>query len=189
MSYIDGSDLASFLGATSLSDDDADRAAAAAQSWVDGYCRRTFTLAGSPSSRLFEVRNPYLLEVTDIADSDITIGDGSGYASEWDADDFMLTPATPSEGWPYTGIRAISTRAFRSDAPGLVQITATWGWPTVPDDVKHAALIQAARLYKRRESPEGVLGGNDFGIVRVGAHVDPDVAALLQRYRLPVGIA
>ena len=48
---------------------------------------------------------------------------------------------------------------------------------------KLATLIQAARLFKRKESPEGVLGGNDFGIVRVGTRVDPDVEMLLAPYR------
>ena len=48
-----------------------------------------------------------------------------------------------------------------------------------PPEVHTAALIEAARTYKRRGSPEGVAGlGGDFGIVRVSGW-DPTVEANL----------
>lgn len=51
-------------------------------------------------------------------------------------------------------------------------------WPT---KVKTAVLMQAARYYKRKGSPEGVAGFNDFGVVRVST-LDPDVEKLVGRY-------
>ena len=51
----------------------------------------------------------------------------------------------------------------------------------MPAQVAQATLIQAARLYKRRESPEGVLGNAEWGSIRL-SRVDPDVAALLSRF-------
>lgn len=44
-----------------------------------------------------------------------------------------------------------------------------------------AVLIIAARLYARRNSPEGVAGWNELGVVRIVAS-DPDVSALLERH-------
>jgi hypothetical protein len=45
-------------------------------------------------------------------------------------------------------------------------------------------IIKAARLFKRKNSPEGVLGGfQDFGAVRVTNREDPDVMMLLNPYR------
>ncbi len=48
-----------------------------------------------------------------------------------------------------------------------------------PGEVTIAALIEAARTFKRRGSPEGVSGlGGDFGVVRVSSW-DPTVEANL----------
>lgn len=48
-----------------------------------------------------------------------------------------------------------------------------------PPEVHTAALIEAARTYKRRGSPEGVAGlGGDFGMVRISSF-DPTVEANL----------
>jgi hypothetical protein len=72
-------------------------------------------------------------------------------------------------------------------APGplsRVRITARWGWPAIPDEIQQAALIQAARLYRRKDSPEGVLGSAEWGAVRL-SRVDPDVEALIEDLRLP----
>lgn len=56
------------------------------------------------------------------------------------------------------------------------------GEPTeIPDDLFEAILLQAAKFYARRNSPEGVSGANDFGIVRVG-RIDPDAEALMAPY-------
>jgi hypothetical protein len=47
-----------------------------------------------------------------------------------------------------------------------------------PEEVFYAALMQAARLVKRRASPEGVAGMGDFGPVRISV-MDPDIEAEL----------
>lgn len=58
------------------------------------------------------------------------------------------------------------------------------------DPVAQGVLLHAARLYKRRQSPEGIAGWNDIGVVRIVA-TDPDIARLYERYvdMLRVGIA
>ena len=45
-----------------------------------------------------------------------------------------------------------------------------------------ATVMLTARLWGRRQSPSGVAGVNDFGVVRVG-RVDPDIASLLTAFR------
>jgi hypothetical protein len=50
-----------------------------------------------------------------------------------------------------------------------------------PDEVHTATLIQAARIFKRRGSPEGVAGFGDLGLVRVAA-LDADVETMLAEY-------
>jgi hypothetical protein len=59
----------------------------------------------------------------------------------------------------------------------FVRVTATWGIPAIPTDVKEACIIQAVRLFKRADSPEGFFA-SEFGAGRLG-RVDPDVRNLL----------
>jgi hypothetical protein len=50
------------------------------------------------------------------------------------------------------------------------------------NDVQEAILLTASRLYKRRQSPEGVVGfGGEGGVVRIVAG-DPDINDLLERH-------
>ncbi|HSS11149.1 MAG TPA: head-tail connector protein [Acidimicrobiales bacterium] len=51
----------------------------------------------------------------------------------------------------------------------------------VPDDMHQAALLQAARWYRRRDSLDGTVGWGDLGAIRVG-RIDPDVEALAGAY-------
>ena len=47
------------------------------------------------------------------------------------------------------------------------------------DETQEAIILLASRLYKRRNSPEGVAGWSDLGVIRVIAN-DPDIAKLLE---------
>lgn len=53
-----------------------------------------------------------------------------------------------------------------------------WGHP----DVQEAILLGASRLYKRRQSPEGVAGFSGEGFVVRLLREDPDVRVLLERH-------
>lgn len=85
-------------------------------------------------------------------------------------------------GRPITGL----VRRFGYWALGVnrVRVTARWGWPAVPDEVVQATQIQASRLYKRKDSPEGITGSAEWGAIRL-SRVDPDVQALVADYILP----
>lgn len=45
------------------------------------------------------------------------------------------------------------------------------------DDVQLGLILDAGRLYKRRQSPEGVAGWGELGVIRVASR-DPDVDRL-----------
>jgi len=64
-----------------------------------------------------------------------------------------------------------------------VEVTALWGWPTVPVAVKQATQLQASRFLARRDSPYGVAGSPaDGSELRLLATVDPDVRVALGDY-------
>lgn len=65
-----------------------------------------------------------------------------------------------------------------------MRVTARWGWPTVPAEIQMATRLLAARLYRRKDSPQGVITSSDWGAVRV-SRTDPDVHALLFPFMIP----
>lgn len=76
------------------------------------------------------------------------------------------------------GEPATSVKLPWGSTPDTVDITAIWGWPSLPDDIVMATQFQAQRYYKRRGSPEGVAGSAEWGLVRV-PRLDPDVISIL----------
>lgn len=98
---------------------------------------------------------------------------------------FALTPRNATlKGKPYSGIEY---RHYGSHHDELA-ITALWGWSAIPEAIKTACLIQAGRIYGRRESPGGPLIGRkvddvDYRWGNTSIEIDTDVAASLSSYR------
>jgi hypothetical protein len=85
----------------------------------------------------------------------------------------LVDPAPSAEPRPY--------RSLTSSVEEIT-VTGTWGWPQLPAAVKQACRLQVARVFKRQDSPLGVAGFGEFGVVRV-TQLDPDVKAMLAAYR------
>jgi hypothetical protein len=107
----------------------------------------------------------------------------------WTATDYQLEPlngrADGLTGWPATRIRAVGDYVFGTNiGEASVKVTGTWGWTAAPVAVKQATIIQASRIFKRLDSPLGVLSAPDLGYIRVGTRLDPDVQQLVEPYRL-----
>lgn len=64
-----------------------------------------------------------------------------------------------------------------------VKITATWGWPEIPQNISHAALLLATDLFKMKDAPWGIAGMGELGMVKTQAN--PEVMELLSKYREP----
>jgi hypothetical protein len=54
----------------------------------------------------------------------------------------------------------------------------------VPAPVTAGALLQSCRIHARRQSPYGVAGSPEGGIVRLLSRLDPDVELMLRPYRV-----
>jgi hypothetical protein len=96
------------------------------------------------------------------------------------ASGFSLYPWTAlAQGRPWTMLVAASGTRWPI-GERAVQVTARWGWAAVPAEVRQACLIQAVRIWKRKDSPFGVAGSPEFGSeLRLLSKLDPDVAVLL----------
>lgn len=149
-------------------------AAGAASRWIDEATGRRFTYDAAPSTityrtlrRTFATSADYGLVVPDI-------GTSTGLSTSQGDVSYEAV-----SGWPIT--------ILYSGAPWpepTVSITARFGWPEVPDQIVLATKILAARLYRRKDSPEGIVGSEAWGAIRV-TRVDPDVQALISPYSLP----
>lgn len=157
---------------------------------MDSYTARSFYNAGS-AARYFTADNDFLTNIDDaITITEIATdasADGS-YDTIWQADDYQLEPLNGRvDGLvvPYNAIRATGDYTFPIwGGEGLVKVTATWGWSAIPIAIKQATIIQSSRIFKRLDSPLGVLSSPDLGFIRLGARIDPDVAQLVDPYRI-----
>ena len=171
-------------------------AGSAASELINGYCGRSFESYGT-ATRYFAPNDLYVLQVDDLAGTAITIQSSSNADAVFDvtfaATDYQLEPLNSiSEGlsWPFTRIRAVDDydwSVFGNEA--TAKITGVWGWPAVPASISQAAVIQGSRIFTRLQSPLGIAGFGDLGVVRVSRQLDPDVAQLVEPFRRMRGIA
>jgi hypothetical protein len=162
---------------------------------IDQATDRSFTAATGTATA--QVYHPSMVATTDEGDLLMTadIGSATGLAVAVGAngtfttvtDSLELQPlGTLTDGWPATSILRLGGRY--STSPGIrIRVTADWGWPAVPSVVTQAVLIQAARIFKRKDSPEGIIGSAEWGTVRL-SRVDPDVESMLSPYRRYVAL-
>ena len=156
---------------------------------IDGLCGRYFSQDAAVSVRYFDPDDPYCTPTDDISTTTgliVATDDAAngGYSTAWTLDtDYFLEPVNqrqgPVGGWPYTEITALNTRWFARNVISrrpLVKVTARWGWAAVPDQITHAALIAAARLFKMKDAADGFIGLDGWGPVRVKEN--PEVRAL-----------
>lgn len=153
---------------------------------VDGHCGRRFTTDTSATARIFAGTCSTMRLIDDCwDDSGVTVETSSDRTS-WTtlaADRWFLGPADAEvydiEDWPYWNISATSGIPFGDP---WVRVTAKWGWAAVPEAVREAALIQAVKLYLRKNSGSGVEYLPQENTTRVPMGLDRDAAALLGRY-------
>ena len=186
-------DLGMPSAADAVQDPMLDIALAAAAAAIRSACQRDFsTPSGVSEARyfpLFGYAPPYI-EIDDLVDSTglaIAFDDGTGTWPTSITTTYDLLPLNaPTKGRPYNHIsfRAQTGQpGYRLTGPIAEVTSARWGWPSIPAAVTQANLIQASRLYKRKDSPFGIAGSPAEGnILRLLAKLDPDVQLLLADY-------
>ena len=158
---------------------------------IDQHCDRRFYADAAASARIYIAAAHDLLMVDDISTATGLIvktdsaGDGT-YATTLTAAQYQLAPVNGlAKGSPATMIHPIGVAFPTTVAPAGVQVTAKWGWPSVPSPVTSACILLSGRLVKRGDSLLGVAGFGDLGAITVRA-IDPDVERMLRPYRNPV---
>lgn len=212
MAIITDADLKAWLKPGSISGTQHNTTITSAVNAVNGavvrHCHRSFdkTAVASETAKVYSrcgegqwrgIRSPYEAIVHDIWDTTNLViktdqGDDGTFETTWATTDYQLEPLNLLEGdsySPYWRIRAVAGRTFpTSNRRAALEVTAAWGWTAVPAEVKEAALIKAARVWSRKDSPEGVAGFGEFGAVRISKNEDPDVVSLLQPFVHPAAV-
>jgi len=159
---------------------------------IDDHCNRRFYADITASARVFTSIDGNTIFVDDISSTtDLVVktdsaGNGT-YATTLAATDFQSQPLNSIvKGSPITSVQARIQGTFPTvEVPPGCQVTAKWGWPSIPDPVHSACLILAGRLVKRGDSLLGVAGFGELGAITVRA-IDPDVERMLRPYRIHV---
>jgi hypothetical protein len=167
---------------------------------IDRIANRRFYLDTTASARLYRAYSDIFVYIDDLGSTTglvvKTDSNGNGtYAKTLTLNtDYILDPLTaPSLSRPYTQLTMVSNTETWPIFPGLtqnglrpgVQVTAKWGWPSVPNDINMACLILTADLYKRKDAPGGILGLGDLGVVRMSP-IGRDVTAMVRAYKKEV---
>lgn len=167
---------------------------------IDRIANRRFYLDANASARLYRAYSDIFVYTDDIGTTTGLVvavdenGNGT-YSKQLTLNtDYILDPLTaPSLNRPYTQLTMVSNTEMWPIFPGLtqnglrpgVQVTAKWGWPSVPSDINMACLILSADLYKRKDAPGGILGLGDLGVVRMSP-LGRDVTAMVRAYKKEV---
>lgn len=164
-----------------------ERVLIAASGAIDAYCGRRFWQDLEATTRTYRPGSSSVAWVDDISTDDglivktDTSGDSS-WATTWDTDDYQLEPLNSDvdgSAYAWWKIAAIDAKTFpTAGRRPTLQVTARFGWSSIPTAVEQACILKAASLYKRKEAPFGIAGFGDMGVVRIGRR-DPDVVELL----------
>jgi hypothetical protein len=155
---------------------------------IDKSTGRRFWLDPAPVARTYRLGDRVVRE----ADGDVLLVDDIG------SPDIAVATGTTGSWSPVTAYDPLPDNALADGRPitsllraggwgyehGRVQVVTRFGWPEVPADIDMAAHLLAARLFKRKDSPEGVTGSAEWGVVRLSRR-DPDVWNLIEQYVLP----
>ena len=174
-----------------IDDNDMELAISTASRDIDAFCRRRFYTTSVDEVRhystafddLLFITGPDVISVTSLKTDDDA--DGT-YETTWSAGDFSLLPTDATMETPPGFYRRIGRKPngaywFPRTENGI-EVTGKFGYTTTPDAVHTACLIQAFRLFRRKQSPDGVIGMTDAYAVRIKLGMDPDAERLLAPY-------
>lgn len=156
--------------------------------WIDDYCWRRFYKNTEDETRYYTAQGGLVIYTDDIVSITTLKTDDDGdrtYETTWAATDYDLLPYNATLlGVPYTKIE-VSTEGdytFPRVRKG-VQIVGVFGWDSVPATIKQATLIQCHRIFKRKNSPYGVAGTTQLGVLQLIPNLDSDVKLMLDPFK------
>lgn len=192
--YATASELKAYVGIDDTVDDTRiTLAITAASRAIDRHTNRQFGLVAAPEARYYTASYDrdlcrWFVEIDDLMTAtglevNADLADDATYGDV--LDELALRPinAAPN-GRPWTRFYVLPASTHQPNSnDGGVEVTAQFGWTAVPDAIKQATLLQASRVFKRKDAPFGVAGSPELGSeLRLLERLDPDVAVTIGPY-------
>jgi hypothetical protein len=202
--YCTLAEIKAFVNIVDSNDDnELEDAVNSASRQIDAYCGRKFYADGSTSAKVYRTRNPYMVVVDDISTSTGLVlkyddSDDGIYETTVASTDFILLPlngeAFGINGLGFTSIELLTDgphefpTTHTNNRP-RVQVTANWGFAAVPEPVRQACLMLSSENFAMRNTPLGIAGVGEFGVLAV--RQNRQITRMLDPYRRgdSVGIA
>ena len=200
--YVTKAQVKANLGLSGTSqDDNIDRSINSASRLIDMYCNRRFWQDSTVTVKTFTPKSTVYIDVPDISTATglivkLDTTDNGTFDTTLTKDtDYYLLPTNPQYNkqvsstdhyYPYTEIRILEQRSSERFEPLIInniQITAKFGWSAVPETIEQATLIQAIRLWKRKDTPFNVFGNETTGQQELFTKFDPDAKELIKGLR------
>ena len=151
--------------------------------YLDNATGRRFFKNSTDETRYFWTDDSFSCRVTDLSAAPTTVSvDYDNLRTYTDLSttlDYELDPPNAAlDGKPYTIIKILSTTSsayFPTGQARAVKVTAKFGFPSVPEDIKNLTLAIAHNVYQARS---GQTSGGNITITAAGVVVRPqDVPA------------
>jgi hypothetical protein len=158
---------------------------------IDNYMGRRFYSTSADETRTYQASSPCRVFTDDLLTITSLKTDEDGdrtYELTWATTDYDLLPenaVVDSKPYTYIEIAPQGNYSFPMHRKA-VQIVGTFGYCVTgsePDIINQACLIQANRIYQRKNAPFGVTAPNEFGQQTVMGKLDPDVEQMLNPLR------
>lgn len=157
---------------------------------IDGDTSRRFYADAAATARIYAAERNEVLFVDDISSTTGLViktdnnADGTYETTLAVGVDLQLEPLNSlAQGEPVFILRAFGglfpVSAYKR---ALVEVTAKWGWPSVPHAIREASCLLAERQFRRLDSPLGVVGFGDLGAISV-RRTDPDIADTIEPFK------
>jgi len=157
---------------------------------IDNYTRRRFYTADETRYYTPDCRTEVLID--DVVSVSVLKTDDTAdrtYATTWSTASYDLKPYNASlDKRPYTSVIVAENSAYEFPA-GIkkgIMVSGSFGYCTtsnIPKPIVEACIIQAVRIFKRKDAPFGVMGSAEMGNIMVIAKLDPDVKLFLDPYK------
>jgi len=162
---------------------------------IDAYTGTSFYDAGADTTRYYTARCSGYVDIdpattiTSVATDDNL---DRTYGTSWASTDWEGWPYNVAgRGSPYSRIDTtpVGNYAFPTTARGVKVVGrfcyhAAATIATVLPDIKQVALLKCVRMFKRKDSPYGVIGATEFGQVTIIPGFDPDEVRILGNYKI-----
>lgn len=155
---------------------------------IDAECDRNFFSSGT-ATRDFVPSDAHVVDTDDLTEIVSVKLDDQGdltFLITLQTSDFQAEPVNQrvsGNAFPIYRLRMIGDFLLPIyGKQATVRIQGIYGFIPQPIQITQATLIQAARIFKRADSPLGVAGFGDMGAIRVGK-VDPDVSQLIRPFK------